>query len=199
MVDPHHALRGGCFPVVDRPSSRGPGLIVVRLPDGRERAIPRTATDLASPAEALPALASAQPHVSVRTLLPLANHVRAVLASRNAGPETEPTRDCAAGTHSGGVARSNRRATPVVGPAPGREPPPAGPTDCPNPATASAALCIIGGEPSWSAARDIIRPAFRRLGQHRVEFGADHDCERAGVEPQQHNRDAAQRPIEPPE
>ena len=87
VVDPHHALHGGCFPIVDRPSSRGPGLIIVRLPDGRERAIPRAATDLGSSTEASPAPASAQMHVSVRTLLPLANHVRAVLASRNEGSE----------------------------------------------------------------------------------------------------------------
>ena len=88
----HHALYGGCFPVVDRPSGRGPGLIIVRLPDGRERAISWTATDLALPTEASPPPASARTHVSVRTLLPLANYVRAVLASRHGECGTEPRR-----------------------------------------------------------------------------------------------------------
>jgi len=43
VVDPHHPLYGDTFPVSDRRSGRGPALIVVRLPDGRERAIPRSA------------------------------------------------------------------------------------------------------------------------------------------------------------
>jgi hypothetical protein len=94
VVDPHHPLFGKCFPVSDRRSGRGPRLIVVRLPDGRERGIPRLAT---APTSASDDLVEADPsrrvHISVRTLLPLANHVRAVLASRHADPEGGSGRD----------------------------------------------------------------------------------------------------------
>ena len=81
VVDPHHPLYGSCLPVSDRRSGRGPGLIVVRLPDGRERAILRSATDLAFGLEGSAPTVDRCMHISVRTLLPLANHIRAVLAS----------------------------------------------------------------------------------------------------------------------
>ena len=85
VTDPHHPLYGKCFPVSDRRSGRGPRLIVIRLPDGRERGISRSATAPTSASDDLVAAApSCQVHISVRTLLPLANHVRAVLASRHA-------------------------------------------------------------------------------------------------------------------
>ena len=94
VVDPHHPLFGKCFPVSDRRSGRGPRLIVIRLPDGRERGIPRLAT---APISASDDLAEAAPsrlvHISVRTLLPLANHVRGVLASRDADLEGGSGRD----------------------------------------------------------------------------------------------------------
>ena len=63
-------------------------MIVIRLPDGRERGISRSATALISASDDLAAAApSRQAHISVRTLLPLANHVSAVLASRHADLE----------------------------------------------------------------------------------------------------------------
>ena len=63
-------------------------MIVIRLPDGRERGISRSATALISASDDLAAAApSRQAHISVRTLLPLANHVGAVLASRHANLE----------------------------------------------------------------------------------------------------------------
>jgi hypothetical protein len=71
----------------------GPALIVIRLPDGRERAISRSATAVASASDDRAAPASRQAHISVRTLLPLANHVRAVLASRHADLEGGGARD----------------------------------------------------------------------------------------------------------
>jgi hypothetical protein len=83
VLDPHHPLFGSRFPVIYRQSGRGPGMIVVRLPDGRERLIPRSATDLAFSAEGSAPSVPQRMHISVRTLLPLANHVRAVLASRH--------------------------------------------------------------------------------------------------------------------
>jgi hypothetical protein len=82
VIDPRHPLYGECYPVSERRSGRGPGLIVVLLPDGRERSIPRAATAPASLPNGELATASHHAHISVRTLLPLANHVRAVLASR---------------------------------------------------------------------------------------------------------------------
>ena len=54
-------------------------LIVIQLPDGRERAIRRSATGPASEREDEATTAGRQAHISVRTLLPLANHVRTVL------------------------------------------------------------------------------------------------------------------------
>jgi hypothetical protein len=81
VTDPHHPLYGKCFPVSDRRAGRGPRVIVIRLPDGRERGISRSATALISASDDLAAAApSRQAHISVRTLLPLANHVSAVLA-----------------------------------------------------------------------------------------------------------------------
>ena len=96
VVDPHHPLYGGCYLVSERHSGRGPALIVIRLPDGRERSLPRSATARILEADDSTAASSRQMHISVRTLLPLANHVRTVLASRDAEPqgggrEAEPT------------------------------------------------------------------------------------------------------------
>ena len=122
VVDPHHPLYGKCFPVSDRRSGRGPRLIVIRLPDGRERGIPRLAT---APTLAFDDLAAAAPsrqvHISVRTLLPLANHVRAVLTSRHADLEGGGGRDLdqmaakQAGDTATPVAAATRRDTASAG------------------------------------------------------------------------------------
>ena len=94
VTDPHHPLYGKCFPVSYRRSGRGPRVIVIRLPDGRERGIPRSATTPATVSDDLvPVPGSRQLHISVRTLLPLANHVGAVLASRHADLEGGGERD----------------------------------------------------------------------------------------------------------
>lgn len=124
VVDPHHPLYGECYPVCDRRPGRGPGLIVIRLPDGRERTIARSATAQASTAEGAAQVTSRPEHISVRTLLPLANHVRAVLASRHADPESDGGGDSAEPTAAHGTA-ARRTATPVA-PAPGRDAAPTG-------------------------------------------------------------------------
>jgi hypothetical protein len=93
VTDPHHPLYGKCFPVSHRRSGRGSRVVVIQLPDGRERGISRSATATTTTPDDLAAPASRQPHISVRTLLPLANHVRAVLASRNADLEGGGGRD----------------------------------------------------------------------------------------------------------
>lgn len=80
IVDPHHALAGQRLPVVSLRSARGPSFLVVSLADGRRRSVRRSATDLAANAAS-----SASPEVkalvSVRILLPLARHLRVMLAS----------------------------------------------------------------------------------------------------------------------
>jgi hypothetical protein len=112
VVDPRHPLYDHCYPVSDRRSGRGPALIVIQLPDGRERAIPRSATAVASASDDPAMTAGRLAHISVRTLLPLANHVRAVLASRHADLEAgERHLEQATAAH-GGVAGS--AATPVA-------------------------------------------------------------------------------------
>ena len=96
VVDPQHPLYGRCFAVSEHVSERGLELIMVRLLDGRQRSVPRSATDLAGTAYDWAVISSRQSHISVRTLLPLANHVRAVLASKHA--------DCEADGRHGGQA-----------------------------------------------------------------------------------------------
>lgn len=126
VVDPHHPLYGGSFLVSNRHSGRGPELIVIRLPDGRERSISRLVTDLGGGSGEWPASRGAL--ISVRTLLPLANHVRAVLASRNAGleeggqhsgqtppgPEGDRVGHCAGGA-AAAVATTSSRGAPSAG------------------------------------------------------------------------------------
>lgn len=132
VTDPHHPLYGKRFPVSDRLSGRGPGLIVVRLPDGRERSISRFATDLAATAHEQLAVSSRQAHISVHTLLPLANHIRAVLASRHAEleaggrhperPSANPEPDRArqgVSDSAAPMAATFNRGTAAAGPAPG--------------------------------------------------------------------------------
>ena len=121
VIDPCHPLYGSCLPVIDRRSGRGPDLIVVRLADGRERSIQRSATDLAfAPAGSIQAT-NRRMHISVRTLLPLANHIRAVLASRHEDFESRPVSDRtpARPEHGGRERIASGPAAPVA-PAPGR-------------------------------------------------------------------------------
>ena len=80
VTDPKHSLFGQRFTVLPERSGRGPGFVVVALADGRRRSIRIAATDLArasAEAERSPAEA---PRVSVRTLTPLARHLRATLS-----------------------------------------------------------------------------------------------------------------------
>ena len=146
VVDPHHPLYGGCYPVSERRSGRGPSLIVIRLPDGRERAISRAATAFSPSSDNLMAAASRLAHISVRTLLPLANHVHAVLASRNADLEGSGGRNLdRMPVEQDGVARL--AATPVAA-ASGRDATSAGAARGTARATSAAAADPVRGEPS---------------------------------------------------
>jgi hypothetical protein len=143
VTDPHHPLYGKCFAVSHRRSGRGPGVIVIRLPDGRERGIPWSAAAPISASDDLaPAAPGRQAHISVRTLLPLANHVGAVLASRHADLEGGDGRDLdqIAAKQSGGtataVAADTNRDTASAGTAGGTT------------RAAPAAARLLGGESS---------------------------------------------------
>jgi hypothetical protein len=57
--------------------SRGPAFVAVALPDGRRRLVRRAATSLDQPPPANMTLA----HISVRALLPLARHIRSMVAA----------------------------------------------------------------------------------------------------------------------
>ena len=104
IVDPHHPLFGCCLPVADRRSGRGPAMIVVTLPDGRQRSILRAATDLAGPSAGGPVSIPQSP-ISVRSLLPLANRMRIMLGCRHEDlggvPMPVPDRRSARSAHSG--------------------------------------------------------------------------------------------------
>ena len=69
VVGPHHPHFGGSFLVSNRHSGRGPELIVIRPPDGRERSISTSVTDLGRGSDGRPGSRGAS--IFVRTLLPL--------------------------------------------------------------------------------------------------------------------------------
>jgi hypothetical protein len=84
IIDVEHPLFGQRLEVSGRGASRRNGWIGVVLPDGRHRWIPQEATDLNDPA--CDARANRDlPQVSVRTLRPLAEYVRARLSAAREG------------------------------------------------------------------------------------------------------------------
>lgn len=114
VMDPHHPLYGKRFEVSDQ-QARNAALIIIRLPDGRERMIARAATSLGPTRNDVPPAPSRDAHISVRTLLPLANHVRAVLASRHGDLERGRLAAQAPAPELGGTRRNARgTATPVA-------------------------------------------------------------------------------------
>ena len=79
ITDPQHSLFGQRLALTNERSGRGPAYVVVRLPDGRRRSIRISATDLnasdcfgCTPAASLP-------RISVRILIPLAQHLDRIL------------------------------------------------------------------------------------------------------------------------
>jgi hypothetical protein len=79
VTDPQHPLFGNRFAVLGERSGRGSAFVVVELADGRRRSIRVACTDLA---EATVRPLSPPPEVgriSVRTLIPLMQHLRANL------------------------------------------------------------------------------------------------------------------------
>jgi hypothetical protein len=78
ITDPTHPLFGQIFPLVQPISPQGPASILIQLPNGRHRAVPRAATDLDAPPQPRPTPTDL-PLISVRTILPLAHRVRAMV------------------------------------------------------------------------------------------------------------------------
>src|ERR1700756_3628708 len=80
ITDPHHFLFGHRLEVLKEQSGRGPAYVVVALPDGRRRAVRIASTDLAeTPITSRPNAADL-PRISVRTLIPLMQHLSANLS-----------------------------------------------------------------------------------------------------------------------
>jgi hypothetical protein len=97
IVDPHHPLRGERLKVLSLACARGAGFIAVRLADGRRRLVRCAATDIDHPATAEPEA----PRISVRTLLPLARHIRRMLAASQEGTSHVEPRHCQLGRSRG--------------------------------------------------------------------------------------------------
>jgi hypothetical protein len=90
IIDPTHPLFGQIFPLIQPTSPQGPAYILIQLPTGRRRAVPRVATDLDGAPSPRPA-PGPLPCISVRTILPLAHRVRAMVLAME---------DCHADTHT---------------------------------------------------------------------------------------------------
>src|SRR5947208_17185840 len=103
ITDPRHALFGQRFDLspVSEPRS---GWVSVLLADGRRRWLPRTATDLDLACETMPN--HALPRVSVRTLLPLARYVEALLCNSSKTADGAPPSDDRADFGSGSWGRA---------------------------------------------------------------------------------------------
>ena len=84
IVSTRHALFDQVLPVLAMRSARGPKFVLVSLPDGRKRSIPRSITDLGrEPFRNHHDSIEESLRISVRTLLPLAHF----LAARSSAPE----------------------------------------------------------------------------------------------------------------
>jgi hypothetical protein len=77
VTDPRHPLFGQSLRLLSLTCSRGPAFVAVALPDGRRRLVRRAATSLDQP----PPTTMTLPHISVRALLPLARHIRSMVAA----------------------------------------------------------------------------------------------------------------------
>src|SRR5690348_14957569 len=74
VTDPTHPLYGQTLALLPVRINRKPQHVIVLLPSGRRHMVPRAATNLERPEEAI-SPAAALPSISVRTILPLARLV----------------------------------------------------------------------------------------------------------------------------
>src|ERR1700675_3767268 len=78
IISRRHGLFGQVLPIVGLRSARGQKFVMVRLPDGRRRSIPRSITNLAAePFTQVNDSIEESLRISVRTLLPLAHFLTA--------------------------------------------------------------------------------------------------------------------------
>jgi len=122
ITDPHHPLSGRRFPVVSLCAPQGPHKLVIALPDGRQRAVPRSVTDLDASAPVPPSGVLSGPRLGARTLLALAHAVRAMLASQEipdvpAHASAASALDAAASSLAADVARPTTAISTALGPA----------------------------------------------------------------------------------
>ena len=80
ITDPHHFLFGNRLPVLTGRSGRGPAYVVVELPDGRRRSVRIASTDAAEATLTSSPKGPDLPRISVRTLIPLMQHLDANLS-----------------------------------------------------------------------------------------------------------------------
>jgi hypothetical protein len=79
ITDPRHFLFGYRLSVVQERSARGPGYVAITLPDGRQRSIRITSTDLAAASTNPVSDVAELPRISARTLIPLMQYLSANL------------------------------------------------------------------------------------------------------------------------
>jgi hypothetical protein len=80
VTDPAHPLFGCTFPLVSEWSPRGKSSLIVQLPNGQHRSLPRKATDI-DPPDSQSTDRPSLPWISVRTILPVAQFVKYKLAA----------------------------------------------------------------------------------------------------------------------
>lgn len=130
ITDPAHPLFNQTLPVVWLPaSSMHEPFIVVELPTGEHRRVPRAATDLAATRDDSATVSSPLP-ISVRTLLPLAHAVRRLLVAREDHPDENPVAPAGAASRpspdpdrhppAASLAQPDARPTPLPGAVPSR-------------------------------------------------------------------------------
>jgi len=97
------------------PEGEHPAVVII-LPDGQHRMVPRSATDAGQRSEVTPAARCSLPLVSVRTILPVARFVRnKQIASGEGNDERDAIDDRCGSRPSGGRARSNPEGVVRVG------------------------------------------------------------------------------------
>src|SRR6266496_3515452 len=89
VTDASHPLYGQTLPQLPMRVKHNPLLVMVLLPSGRRHLVPRAATNLEHPAEAVLS-ASPLPSISVRTILPLARLVQQLKQTKEES-HAEPT------------------------------------------------------------------------------------------------------------
>jgi hypothetical protein len=99
VTDPAHPLSGQTLPLLPVRINRTPLHVMVLLPSGRRHMVPRAATNLEGPEEAV-SPASPLPSISVRPILPLARLVQQLKQAKEEShaeqtiSPTHPTEPC---------------------------------------------------------------------------------------------------------